>query len=130
MKAMEKVFISHTAGDTEWARSFAKALKERGISVWFDEFDVQPGEPLREAMEAGMRSSDVLVALLDPEVPTRPNLFFELGAAIGMGKRFVPIVPKSIDPSTLPLDLRLRRYLIRNTPEQTAEELSTTLLAA
>jgi hypothetical protein len=22
---------------------------ERGVSVWFDEFDVQPGESLREA---------------------------------------------------------------------------------
>jgi len=127
---MRKVFISHTARDTDWARSFAKALKDRGISVWFDEFDVQPGESLRDALESGLRDSDVLVALLDAEAPAKPNLFFELGAAIGMGKRVVPIVPKGIDPSALPLDLRLRRYLVRDTPEQTAEELSTTLLAA
>lgn len=70
------------------------------------------------------------MALLDAEAPPRPNLFFELGAAIGMGKRVVPIVPKAIDLGTLPLDLRLRRYLVRDTPEQTAEELSATLLAA
>jgi hypothetical protein len=127
---MGKVFISHTARDTEWARSFARALKERGVSVWFDEFDVQPGESLREALESGLRNSDVFVALLDAEAPSRPNLFFELGAAIGMGKRVVPIVPKGIDLGALPLDLRLRRYLIRDTPEQTAEELSATLLAA
>ena len=68
--------------------------------------------------------------LLDAEVPARANLFFELGAAIGMGKRVVPIVPKGVDPSVLPLDIRLRRYLIRDTPEETAEELSNTLLAA
>jgi TIR domain len=127
---MQKVFISHTAHDTEWARSFAKALKERGVSVWFDEFDVQPGEPLRDALESGLRNSDVFVALLDAEAPAKPNLFFELGAAIGMGKRVVPIVPKGIDLGALPLDLRLRRYLVRGTPEQTAEELSANLLAA
>lgn len=127
---MGRVFISHTARDTEWARSFAKALKERGVSVWFDEFDVQPGEPLRDALESGLRNSDVFVALLDADAPARPNLFFELGAAIGMGKRVVPIVPKGIDLGALPLDLRLRRYLVRDTPEQTAEELSATLLAA
>ena len=127
---MRKVFISHTARDTEWARSFAKALQERGVSVWFDEFDVQPGESLREALESGLRTSDVLVALLDAEAPAKPNLFFELGAAIGMGKRVVAIVPKGIDLGALPLDLRLRRYLVRDTPEQTAEELSATLLAA
>ena len=127
---MRKVFISHTARDIEWARSFAKALKERGVSVWFDEFDVQPGESLREALESGLRNSDVLVAVLDAEAPAKPNLFFELGAAIGMGKRVVPIVPKGIDLGALPLDFRLRRYLVRDTPEQTAEELTTTLLAA
>jgi len=38
--------------------------------------------------------------------------------------------PKGLDPSVLPLDVRLRRYLIRDTPEQTAEELSNTLQAA
>ncbi len=85
---------------------------------------------MREAMEAGLRSSDVLVTLLDAEAPSRPNLFFELGAAIGMGKTFIPIVPKGLDPDILPLDVRLRRYLIRDTPEQTAEVLSSTLLAA
>lgn len=126
---MQKVFISHTARDTEWARSFANALKERGVSV-FDESDVKPGEPLREALESGLRSSDVFVALLDAETPAKPNLFFELGAAIGMGKRVVPIVPKGIDLGALPLDLRLRRHLVRDTPEQTAEELSATLIAA
>jgi hypothetical protein len=46
-----------------------------------------------------------------------------------MGKRVVPITPKNIDPSILPLDVRLR-YLIRETPEETAEELSNTLQAA
>jgi hypothetical protein len=129
MTVMQKVFISHTACDTEWARSFAKALKERGIAVWFGEFDVQPGESWRDALESGLRDSDVLVALLEADAPAKPNLFFELGAAIGMGKRVVHIVPKGVDPSTLPFDLRLRRYLVRDTPEQTAEELSTTLLA-
>lgn len=127
---MRKVFISHTARDTEWARSFAKALKERGVSVWFDEFDVQLGDSLRDALESGLRDSDVFVALLDAEAPAKPNLFFELGAAIGMGKRVVPIVPKGVDLGAFPLDLRLRRYLVRDTPEQTAEELSATLLAA
>jgi TIR domain len=129
---MEKrtVFISHSAGDADWARSFAQALKGRGVSVWFDEFDVRPGESVRDALEAGLRSSDVLVALLDANSPSKPNLFFELGAALGMGKRVVAIVPKDLDPSVLPLEVRLRRYLIRDTPEQTAEELSNTLQAA
>jgi hypothetical protein len=124
------VFVSHSAKDSAWARSFAQALKQRGIQVWFDEFDVQPSELWRDAIEAGLRNSDVLVALVDGDSSSKPNLFFELGAAIGMGKRIVPILPKDLDPNVLPLDVRLRRYLIRDTPEQTAEELSNSLQAA
>jgi hypothetical protein len=132
MTAMDKprVFISHSALDADWARSFAQALKQRGVTVWFDEFDVQPGESLREALESGLRGSDVFVAFLDAEQPAKPTLFFELGAAISLGKRVVPIVPKGLDPSNLPLDVRLRRYLIRDSPEHTAEELSSALSAA
>ncbi len=125
-----KVFISHSAVDADWARSFARALQQRGVAVWFDEFDVRPGESLGDALESGLRGSDVVVALLDPEYPAKPALFFELGAAIGMGKTFVPIVPKGLDPSTLPIDVRLRRYLIGDSPEHTAEELSNALTAA
>jgi hypothetical protein len=132
MRRMEepKVFISHSARDADWARSFARALERRGVSVWFDEFEVQRGESGRDALEAGLRSSDVLVTLLDTDSSSRPNLFFELGAAIGMGKRVVSIVPPGVDPGALPLDGRLRRYLIRDTPELTAEQVSNTLQAA
>ena len=124
------VFISHSACAADWARLFAQALKQRGVTVWIDDLDVRPGESLRDALESGLRGSNVLVALVDPEFPAKPNLFFELGAAIGMEKKVVSIVPKGLDPKDLPLDVRLRRYLIQDSPEQTAEELSNTLLAA
>ena len=132
MKAMgnPRVFLSYSRRDADWARSFAEALKQRGVSVWFDEFDVKPGEPLRDALESGLRNSDVLVALLDPQYPSKPAAFFELGAAIGMGKKVVSIVPKDVDPTSLPLNVRLRRYVVRDSPEETAEELSHTLVAA
>lgn len=127
---MSKVFISHTDRDTEWARSFAQALAARGLTVWFDESGLRPGENFVEALEAALRGSDTLISLFDLEGSSMPNFFFELGAAIGMGKNVVPIVPKGVDPAKLPLDLRRRRYLVRGTPEETAEALSNTLRAA
>jgi hypothetical protein len=126
----QKVFISHSVKDADWARSFAHALKERGVSVWFDGFDVKSGEPWLDALEEGLRGIDVLVALVDQESSARPNLFFEIGAAIGMGKRVVSILPKGMDPAAWPFGVRQRLYLIRDTPEQTAEELSNSLQAA
>jgi len=124
-----QVFISYSRGDAEWARSFAEALKQRGLRVWLDQFQIAAGESFREALEAGLRESDVWVALIDPGASLKPNLFFELGAAIGMGKRVVPIVPRDLDTSRLPLELRSRRCLLRDSPDDTAEELAHALTA-
>jgi len=125
-----QIFISYSSADANWARSFAEALKKRGEKVWFDQFEIPPGESLRDALEAGLRESDVFVTLVESDNLHKPNLFFELGAAIGMRKKVVAIVPKDIDPSQLPIELRLRRYLVRDSPEDTAEELSHALAAA
>ncbi len=125
-----KVFISYSRPDADWARSFAEALMKLGLNVWFDEFEIQPGESLRDGLESGLRESDVFVVLIDPNYPSKPNVFFELGAAIGMGKKLVPIVPKEVEISSLPLELRLRKFLVKDSPEETAEELSHALTAA
>jgi hypothetical protein len=125
-----KVFISYSHPDSEWARSFAEALRQRGVPVWFDEFEVAPGESLRDALEAGLRGSDVVVTVLNSEHPAKPTLFFELGAAIGMNKRVVAIVPKDLDLAQLPFEFRLRKYLLRDSPQETADELSQALSAA
>jgi hypothetical protein len=47
-----------------------------------------------------------------------------------MGKRVVSIVPKGMDPAAWPFGVRPQRYLIRDTAEQTAEELSNSGQAA
>jgi nucleoside 2-deoxyribosyltransferase len=101
-----KVFISSSAQDLDWARSFAQALKDRGVAVWFDQFEVRPGDSVSDALEAGLRASDVVVTLVDTESSSKPALMFELGAAIGMGKKVVPIVPKGVDPNVLPMYVR------------------------
>ena len=120
----KQVFISYSYTDKDWARSFAEALKQHGLRVWLDQFQIAVGDPMREALETGLRESDVLVALIDPHFSFKPNLFFDLGAAISMGKRVVPIVPRDVDASKLPFDIRSRQYLLRNSPEETANELA------
>lgn len=125
-----QVFISYSKADADWARSFAEALKQRGVRVWLDQFQIAAGESLREGLETGLRESDVFVALFDPASSLKPNFFFELGAAISMGKRVVPIVPRELEESTLPLEVRSRRYLVKDSPENTADELAHALVTA
>jgi nucleoside 2-deoxyribosyltransferase len=121
--AKPRVFVSYSHKEAAWAKEFAQALSQRGLQVWIDQLAVKAGESIGEAVEKGLRESDIFVTLIDPSTLSSPSLFFELGAAIGMDKRVVAIVPEDLDPSQLPLPLRARRFLIKRAPEATAGEL-------
>jgi hypothetical protein len=120
-----KVFISYSHSDKEWARKFAKTIANTGLEIWFDEFNIKPGQPLVEALEKGLRESDAVVLLINAENLNRPNLFFEIGAALGMNKAIIPVVPKDFEYHKLPLPLQRIKFLVRNSPEETAKELVT-----
>ncbi len=61
MPDMEKdydVFISHASEDKESiVRSLSISLKERGLSVWYDEFELRIGDSLRRKIDRGLANS-------------------------------------------------------------------------
>ena len=119
-----QVFISYSHDDAEWVRRFAEALRQHNVNVWLDEWQINAGEPLREAIEAGLRSSDAIVSVLTGANARRPNVLFELGVALGMGKPLIPIIPPELDSSAIPFELRTRRYLTKGAPDEAAREVA------
>ncbi len=52
------VFISHATEDKETiAGPLAHALQERGVSVWYDEFELRIGDSLRRSIDSGISNS-------------------------------------------------------------------------
>jgi hypothetical protein len=118
-----KVFISHSSLDSGWARDFANSLEQSGHEVvWSDSSATRPEQSWRRELEKGLRESDVIVLLVTPDTINSPNLFLEIGAAIGMDKPLLLVTSKDVDPSALPVPLRGRRYLVKGSPEATARE--------
>jgi len=122
-----KVFISYSHSDPEWTREFAETMVNIGLNVWFDEFNIKAGQSLGEALEKGLRESDIVVLLINSENVNRPNLFFEIGAALGMNKRIIPVVSPNFEAYTLPLPLQRIKFLVQKSPEETAKELATAI---
>ena len=62
------VFVCHATEDkTAVARPLATALDARGITVWYDEFELQVGDSLRRKIDAGIAASRFgLVVLSHP----------------------------------------------------------------
>jgi MTH538 TIR-like domain (DUF1863). len=122
-----KIFISYSHSEHEWAREFAASLVRNGLNVWFDEFNIKAGQLLSDALEKGLRESDAVVLLIDSTNINRPNLFFEIGAALGMNKKIIPIVPEGFEAHKLPLSLQRIKFLVQKSPEETAKELVTAI---
>jgi TIR domain-containing protein len=122
-----KVFISYSRDDGEWVHQFAEALRAREIQVWLDDWQIRLGESFTDAIEAGLRSSDVIVSVLTRANAQEPNVAFELGAALSMGKLVIPIIPTDIDRSAIPSAFLTRRYVMRGEPGEAAREVAEAL---
>lgn len=130
--AAAQVFISYsqTGPDKGWVHDFADALQQQGVKVWLDEWRVMPGDSFVEALDEGLRKSDIIVYVISPERLARPSFFFEIGAGVASGKRIVPIVPEGFELSRLPQPLRGRQAIVKRSPEETARELLAKPVAA
>ena len=55
------VFLSHSSKDKEVVRPLAERLREDGVRVWFDEWEIRPGRQHPAKIEEGLERSRVLV---------------------------------------------------------------------
>lgn len=125
--SVQQIFISHAASDREWAREFATEMHDLGANVWFDDFNIGPGDSISDSLEKALRESEIVVLPITRESLNNSNFFFELGAAMSMNKKVIPIVAEDVDRSQLPASLTGVRFLKRRSPRDTAEELAKAL---
>jgi len=55
------VFLSHSSKDIAVVRPLAERLRKDGLKVWFDEWDIEPGDSIPAKIEEGLEFSRVLV---------------------------------------------------------------------
>ncbi len=118
------VFISYSLKDRTWVRDLAKALHDQGLTVWYDEAEVKPGESLLERIHEGLNKSRSIVFLIGTGASKSNWTAAELGAALALRKPIIPIVQEGTPPGDIPGPIRLRRYLQKQEPSATAEEIA------
>jgi len=58
------VFMSHASLDKPYVGGLVKALREAGVTVWYDDDCVAWGEPLRQAIKNGLKNSTYGIVVL------------------------------------------------------------------
>lgn len=79
------VFVSHASEDKATVvRPLADALQERGLSVWYDEFELRIGDSLRQKIDEGISRSRFGVVILSKAFLSKGWTSYELDGLVTM----------------------------------------------
>ncbi len=122
------VFLSHNKGDKPQVRRLAERLKEAGLRVWLDEWNVRSGDIISLKVDEGLEQSRVLLLCISPNALASGWVALERSTAIhrdpsNEGRRFIPLLLADCE---LPDTLRRYKYVdFRAEAEPAFEELLT-----
>lgn len=78
------VFISHASEDKDsFVRPLAIALKNLGVSVWYDEFSLRLGDSLCRSIDNGLAGSRYGLIVVSPDFIKKPWPEYELRGLVG-----------------------------------------------
>ena len=73
------VFISHASEDKdEIVRPLANTLVEKGVKVWYDEFEMKIGDSLRRKIDKGLANSRFGIVVISKDFIKRDGLIMSL----------------------------------------------------
>ena len=76
------VLLSHNSRDKPKVRPIAEALRAAGLRVWFDEWNIGPGDDIFAAVEEGLQHTRVLVLCMTPAAFGSDWVQLERGTAL------------------------------------------------
>lgn len=89
---MEKIFISYSRKDTDFARKLANDLEKAGYDVWWDISDLQGGDDWVQSIPAAIESSQFLLVVLSPDGVASPWVRKEYTQGLSLRKRIIPLM--------------------------------------
>jgi hypothetical protein len=92
---MANVFISHRKSDDAAAERLADEIRRAGHVVWFDEWEIKPGDSIVGSMNEGLEAADYVVLCYSSSGVSSPYVAREWMSALArqLGGRLVKILP-------------------------------------
>ena len=123
------VFISHASEDKEAVvRPLANALKEKGLNVWYDEFELKIGDSLRRKIDQGLAKSRFGIVVISRSFIKKGWTNYELDGlmtkAISGQQTLLPIWHDITKQEVIDYSLSLADKVARNTSQETVEEIA------
>ena len=113
MTSGKKIFLSHSHNDREFAERLARALVVHGQDVWFDKWDIQPGDSIvNKIFEEGLASAAAFAIVLSKESVRSSWVREELNVAtIRRIEDLVRVMPILKEDVEIPISLRTLHWV-------------------
>ena len=123
------VFISHASEDKEAVvRPLANALKQKGVRVWYDEFELKIGDSLRRKIDQGLSKSKFGIVVISRSFIRKGWTNYELDGlmtkAISGQQTLLPIWHDITKQEVIDYSPSLADKVARNTSQETVEEIA------
>ena len=123
------VFISHASEDKDMVvRPLALALKDKGLSVWYDEFELKIGDSLRRKIDQGLSRSRFGIVIISRSFIKKGWTNYELDGlmtkAISGQQVLLPIWHDITKQEVIDYSPSLADKVARNTSQETVEEIA------
>ena len=124
------VFISHASEDKdEIVRPLANALVEKGVKVWYDEFEMKIGDSLRRKIDKGLANSRFGIVVISKDFIKKGWTNYELDGiitkAVSGEQIILPIWHNITKKEVIDFSPSLADKLARNTTINTVDEIAT-----
>ena len=120
-------FLSHSSKDKAVVRNLAERLRTDGLRIWFDEWEIKPGDSIPAKVDEGLERSRVLLFCMSEnafgsEWGLLESYTFRFRDPLNRERRFIPI---RLDESAIKGTLQQFRYIkwLPENYEQTYPEL-------
>ncbi|RKZ90246.1 MAG: hypothetical protein DRR19_10605 [Candidatus Parabeggiatoa sp. nov. 1] len=111
------VFISYSRTDGDFARELNTALQQAGKTTWFDQESISTGVDFEKEIFKGIDGSDNFLFVLSPDAVASEYCEREVNYAAENSKRFITVLHRETDPTTMPETLRVINWIdFKNTP--------------
>ena len=123
----DRIFFCYAREDQAFAVPLAQELKQRGVAVWLDQWDISAEADWDKTIDQALHDCARLLIVLSPASVKSGEVRGELREALDLGK---PILPVLYQPCEIPRQLRVIQWVDFSGPGAHQEEALEKLLSA
>jgi hypothetical protein len=103
--------VSYSRVDQDFAFSLAAALKNAGVAIWIDQFEIVVGQDWRAELEKNLDTSSSCIVIISPDYVDSEYCRKELHRANELKIPILPVLLRTIEPARWPLAIQGLQYV-------------------